>query len=46
MIPTFLTSATVDVMKPGMENLRLEILLRVAGEAMRMALDLSWLSLR
>ena len=46
MIPKFLTKATVDVMKPGMEKLRWEVLLRVAGEAMRMASDLSWLSLR
>ena len=46
MIPKFLTSATEDVMKPGMEKLRWEILLRVAGEAMTMASDLSRLGLR
>ena len=46
MIPKFLTSATVNVMKPGMEKLRWDVLLRVAGEAMRMASDFSWLSLR
>ena len=46
VITKFLTSATVDVMKPGMEKLRWEVLLRVAGEAMRMAPDLSWLSMR
>ena len=46
LIPKFLTPATVDVMKPGVEKLRWEVLLRVAGEAMRMASDLPWLSLR
>ena len=34
-------STSKDVMKPGMEKLRWEILLRGAGEAMRVASDLS-----
>ena len=39
VIPKFLSSATVDVRKPGMEKLRWEVLLRVAGKAMRIASD-------